>query len=310
MPLNKAMRAALAALSYPELDLKKRYPLKRALVRATARRAQNPTLYQVWQEPVRCGDHTVPVRLFLPTVGESDKVIVFFHGGGWVTGTIDTYDAVCADLAHFTGWTVAAVDYRLAPEHPFPQGLEDCYAVVQTIFRNGNLMGSHPRELALLGDSAGGNLAAAVSLMARDRGDPMPSKQILLYPATASDHSDTCPFPSMRQNGTGYLLTAKRVRDYLSLYQSAPADLENPYFAPILAPDLSHQPDTLVITAELCPLRDEGEAYARKLARAGNRVKAVRAQKAVHGYFVLPPKVPLVRKTYALIHDFLEEGCP
>jgi acetyl esterase/lipase len=292
------------------MDLKTQYPLQRSLVRATARRAKGTALYQVWQEPVRCGDHTVPVRLFLPTVGESDKVLVFFHGGGWVTGTIDTYDAVCADLANFTGWSVAAVDYRLAPEHPFPQGLEDCYAVVQTIFRDGDLMGAHPRQLALMGDSAGGNLAAAVSLMARDRGDPVPAKQILLYPATASDHSETCPYPSVQSNATGHLLTTQRVRDYLALYQSSPADLQDPYFAPILAPDLSHQPDTLVITAEKCPLRDEGEAYARKLARAGNRVRAVRAKKAVHGYFVLSPRLPLVKKTYALIRDFLEEGCP
>ena len=159
----------------------------------------------------------------------------------------------------------------------------------------------------MIGDSAGGNLAAAVSLMARDRGEFLPSCQILIYPATGNDHSEHSPFPSVRENGTDYLLTTKRVRDYMELYRSSEADLENPYYAPLVAKDLSNQPDTLIITAEYCPLRDEGEAYGKALELAGNRVKVFRMPDALHGYFSLPVRFSQVKKTYGLINDFLRE---
>jgi len=305
MAINKAMRAALNALSYPEINLKKTYPLERELKKIVSWKIKKPHLYRTWEHEVPCGDHKIPVRVFTPSEDTRRRVLLFFHGGGWVTGDIDSYDGVCAGMAALTGRVVVSADYRLAPEHPFPAGLEDCYAVAREIFLHDSLLGTRPEEIVLIGDSAGGNLSAAVSLMARDRGEFLPARQILIYPAVGNDYSDASPFPSVRENGSGYLLTAKRIRDYMELYRSSQADLENPYFAPLMAKDFSRQPDTLIITAEYCPLRDEAEFYGGKLRAAGNRVEIVRMPDALHGYFSLPTGFKLVKQTYEIINRFL-----
>ncbi len=305
MAINKAMRAALTVLSYPDINIKKNYPLERGLVEIASRRLKKPELYRIWEHKVSCGTHEIPVRIFTPPEDGHTSVILFFHGGGWVTGSIDSYDGVCADMASMTSRTVVSVDYRLAPENPFPASLEDCYAVTREIFQNEKLLRTRAEEIVVLGDSAGGNLAAAVSLMARDRGEFLPARQILIYPATGNDHSDQSPFPSVRENGSGYLLTSKRVRDYMELYCPSPSERDNPYVAPLMAEDFSDQPDTLIITAEYCPLRDEGEAYGNKLREAGNRVEIYRMPDALHGYFSLPVRFAHVRKTYELINKFL-----
>lgn len=306
MAINKAMRAALSALSYPEIDIKKTYPLERELKKIASRRLKKPHLYRVWEHKVPCGDHKIPVRIFTPSEDTGNRVLLFFHGGGWVTGDIDSYDAVCSDMAARTGRMVVSVDYQLAPEHPFPAAPEDCYAVARELFLHDNLLGTRPEEIVLIGDSAGGNLAAAVSLMARDRGAFLPARQILIYPSVGNDYSEHSPFPSVRENGRGYLLTAKRIQDYMMLYRASEADLQNPYFAPLTAGDFSRQPDTLLITAEYCPLRDEAEAYGEKLKAAGNRVEIVRMPDALHGYFSLPASFKLVKQTYDIINRFLE----
>jgi acetyl esterase/lipase len=202
---------------------------------------------------------------------------------------------------------VVSVDYRLAPEHRFPAAPEDCYAVTREFLLNNSLLDTNPEEITLIGDSAGGNLAAAVSLMARDRGEFLPAKQILIYPATYYDHSKKSPFASVRDNGTGYLLTSKRVRDFIDLYRSSPRDNLNPYFAPLVAKDLTNQPRTLIITAEYCPLRDEGEAYGELLRQAGNQVEIHRIRDSLHGFLSLPPYFSHVRKAYDFINHFLNE---
>ncbi len=307
MAINKAMRAALSVLSYPEVDIKKVYPLERELKRIASWRIKKPHLYRIWEHTVPCGDHNIPVRIFTPSEDAQHRVLLFFHGGGWVTGDIDSYDGVCADMAALTGRMVVSVDYQLAPEHPFPAAPEDCYAAAREIFLHGGLLDTKPEEIVLIGDSAGGNLAAAVSLMARDRGEFFPARQILIYPAVGNDYSDSSPFPSVRENGSGYLLTSRRVRDYMALYRASKADKENPYFAPLAAGDFSRQPDTLIITAEYCPLRDEAEFYGEKLRAAGNRAETVRMPDALHGYFSLPASFRLVRQTYEIINRFLKD---
>lgn len=307
MAINKMMRAVLTVLSYPEIDIKKNYPLERKLVEIGSRRLKKPSLYRIWEHRVMRDGYEIPVRIFTPQAGDSHHVLIFFHGGGWVTGSIDSYDGVCADMASMTGRLVVSVDYRLAPEYHFPTGLEDCYAVTREIFLNDGLLDTRPKEIVLIGDSAGGNLAAAVSLMARDRGEFLPVRQILIYPAAGNDHSDNSKFPSVTENGSGYLLTSKRIRDFMELYCASKEDLQNPYLAPLLSKDFSNQPDTLVITAEYCPLRDEGEAYGRELEKAGNRVKIYRMPDALHGFFCLPTSFPHVKKTYELINEFLED---
>lgn len=203
-----------------------------------------------------------------------------------------------------TGCLVASVDYLLAPEHRFPAGLEDCYAVARELFLNRELM--EALDIVLIGDSAGGNLAAAVSLMARDRGEFLPRRQILIYPAVGNDYSENSPYPSVHENGTGYLLTAKRVQDYLALYRSSEEDLKNPYFAPLQATSFAEQPDTLLITAQYCPLRDEGETYGQKLRDEGGYVEIHRIPDVLHGYFSLPVRYGPVKQTYEIINRFLE----
>jgi acetyl esterase len=148
-------------------------------------------------------------------------------------------------------------------------------------------------------------LAAAVSLMARDRGEFLPSKQILIYPATYNDHTEDSPFPSIRENGKDYLLTSKQIQDYLELYTPNVEDRNSPYLAPLLAEDLTNQPATLIITAQYDPLRDEGEAYGLRLKEAGNKVKMYRMKDAVHGFFSLPWKSEYVIRAYEIINCFL-----
>jgi len=305
MAMSKAMLALLRALSYPDLEVKKNYESMRAVITATSPRTPR-VRYRAWDHRVECGDHEVPVRVFTPIGGLGSPVLLFFHGGGWVTGNIDSYDHVCANMTRATGRVVISVDYRLAPEYKFPAAPEDCYAVTQEVLRHAETFGVDASEVTLIGDSAGGNLAAAVSLMARDRGGLVPRRQILVYPAVYNDHHpDTSPFSSVRENGTEYLLTSKRICDYMDLYVSGDEDRQSPYFAPLLCEDLSRQPDTLVITAEFDPLRDEGEAYGERLREAGADVEIHRIPDTLHGFLSLPLRFSPVRHAYRIIDRFL-----
>ncbi len=303
MAINKWMRATLKALSYKDVNVKKNYKI----CRAVNRRMITPVkaFYEMSDYKIHLKGREIPVRIFPPEETRSEQVILFFHGGGWVIGDIDSYTKPCASLAKATGCRVLSVDYRLAPEHPFPCGLEDCYHAVKTIFENNRSFQADPDNTILMGDSAGGNLAAAVSLLAKERKEFSIKRQILLYPATADDHSQTSPFPSIHQFGEGYLLTVKRLCDYVDLYIPKIEDRKNPYFAPLLSEDLSGQPHTLIITAEYDPLRDEGEAYGEKLRAHGNQVEIHRMKNALHGFFGLPPKFGHVQKTYEYIRNFL-----
>lgn len=307
MAINKAMKIALKALSYPDIDIKKNYRLHRQV--NTAVHPYLKPRYKIWDHKITGIDHEIPVRIFLPNVPHEDKpkrILIFFHGGGWVIGNIDSYSNACTNMANYTGATVVSVDYRLAPEHRFPKGLEDCYTVTKEIYQNADYFNTDKDNITIIGDSAGGNLAAAVSLMARDRGEFSISKQILIYPATNNDHSDETGFPSVREFGKDYLLTSKRIRDYMDLYISSEEDLYNPYLAPLLSEDLTNQPDTLIITAEYDPLRDEGEAYGRKLECFGNRVHIYRMKDALHGFISLPKHFVHVKRCYEIINRFLD----
>ena len=304
MAINKAMKIALKALSYPDLDIKKTYKLQRQITNVTHPFIK--PLYHIWDHKIASIDHEIPVRIFLPSkTVNTNKVMIFFHGGGWVIGNIDSYSAVCSNMAKQTGHIVVSVDYRLAPEYRFPAAPEDCYTVVREIFLDQTLFNVKLKDITLIGDSAGANLAAAVSLMARDRGEFMPSRQILMYPSTWNDHSPSAPFRSIHEYGTDYLLTSKRICDFLDLYKSKDEDMDNPYLAPLLAKDFSRQPSTLIITAEYDPLRDEAEEYARRLDEHGNEVELYRMKDALHGFILLPKHFSHVRKCYEIINRFL-----
>lgn len=310
MAINPAMRLVLKALSFDGIeveaerhlaDLKRLDPMK--------------IFYKTADVKVYNNEHEVPVRLFFPdeetkNAYEKDKLkfpklLLLFHGGGWVTNCVDNYERICARLSISTGHIVAAVEYRLAPEYKFPAGLLDCYRAAEAMFKRHKELGLDPDDITLIGDSAGGNLAAAVSLMARDRGEFLPRQQILIYPAVYNDYSENSPFRSVKENGSEYLLTAGKMQDYIALYAESEADLQNPYFAPYLAENLSNQPDTLILTAEFDPLRDEGEAYGQRLLEAGNFVEMHRIKDALHGYFSLGIKYFHVQESFDYINAFL-----
>lgn len=306
MALSKAARALLRLLSKPDIQVKKNYKFDRKVVNAANYHYMKHT-YETMDIEIAGSSGKIPLRFFWPQAVEGRyPILLFFHGGGWVLGSIDSYSRTCAQLAKLTGHQVISVDYRLAPEHPFPAAVEDCYAATKMVLANAGLLGASAEEVTLIGDSAGGNLAAAVSLLLRDRGEFLPKQQILIYPAVYNDHSEQSPFASVRENGEDYILTAKRVRDYLELYSAGKREnLDSPYFAPLLADDVSSQPRTLVLTAEFDPLRDEGEAYARKLAAQGNDVTLHRIKDSIHGFFTLPVRLPQVAEAYGYINDFL-----
>lgn len=307
MPTNKKMLTALRKLFYSDKDLKDTYQIERKMVNMTHPLILK-SLYKMWDHKVVVSDHEIPVRVFMPREEGEYPLMIFFHGGGFVTGNIDSYSRVCTRMANMTKHIILSVDYRLAPEHPFPAGLEDCYAVVKEVIHDYGSFNRKLNPVTLIGDSAGANLVAAVSLLAKERGEFEVDRQILLYPATYSDHSDASPYPSVKENGQDYLLTQKRMMDYIDLYVKDKKDLKNPYVAPILAEDLTNQPETLIITAEYDLLRDEGEDYGRRLKEAGNKVEVHRLADSIHGFIALMPIFPEVRTCYKIINTFLDKG--
>ena len=310
--MNALLRLALRTVARAgRFDVREDYQRVRALQRRLATlpaaRYRTPTWDTFSDAP---DGHRVPVRVFTPEHRRREDLLLFFHGGGWVTGDIESYTPACATMADLTGCRVASVDYRLAPEHPFPAGLEDCYGVARGLLEDPARAGLEDAErIVLVGDSAGGNLAAAVSLLLRESGHRVPSRQILLYPVTHHDHDPaTSPFESVRRLGDRYRLTSTEVQDYLELYVPDPALRRSRLVAPLLAEDLSGQPDTLVLSAGLDLLCDEGEAYGRALAAAGNRVRIHRLEEALHGVITLPRFARPLKEAYSVIEEFLEEG--
>lgn len=301
MAINKSMRKVLKALSFDGIEVEASRHLANLKAIDPMKIFHRTIDGKIYNE-----GYEVPVRVYLPREKETDglPVMLFFHGGGWVTESIDNYERICARMAVATNHIVVSVGYRLAPEYKFPVGLEDCYAVAKELY-TGKIAGIDPEQITVIGDSAGGNLAAALSLLARDRGEFLPKQQILIYPALYGDYSDASPYPSVRENGSDYLLTAGKMRDYIELYASSEKDKKNPYFAPLLAEDYKNQPKTLILTAEFDPLRDEGEDYGRKLSEAGNEVEIHRISDALHGYFALGIKYYHVKESFELINEFL-----
>ena len=231
------------------------------------------------------GAPDLPVRVYRPRLdGAPLPVVVFFHGGGWVLCDLDTHEITCRQLANGTDAVVVSVDYRLAPEHPFPAAVEDAYAATTWAHAHAAELGGDPTRLAVAGDSAGGNLAAAVPLMARDRGGPPIIFQVLVYPALERSF-DTA---SYRDNAEGYFLTTLQMRWYWEQYLGDDDDAAaHPYAAPLRAASLQGLPPAYIVTAEYDPLRDDGEAYGRRLEEAGVPADVRRYDGMFHGFFSL-----------------------
>jgi len=223
----------------------------------------------------------IPVRVYRPGRDGTRPVLVYFHGGGWVLGSLQTHDGVCRALANAADCVVVSVDYRLAPEHGYPAAPEDCWAATRWVAANAASLGADGARLAIGGDSAGGNLTAVVALMARDRGGPPIRFQLLVYPVTDFGF-DTA---SYRDNAEGYLLTTEGMRWFWGHYLAKPASGSEAFASPLRAESLKRLPPALVITAEFDPLRDEGEAYAGRLREAGVPTTLSRYHGQIHGFF-------------------------
>jgi acetyl esterase len=219
----------------------------------------------------------IAVRAYRPVLNETLPALVFFHGGGWTIGDLDTHDVVCRQLAIGARCVVLSVDYRLAPESPFPAAVEDCICAARYVLRNSHSLKIDPGRIAVGGDSAGGNLAAVVALAMRGEGIAF---QLLIYPAT----DQRCEFPSHRRNGTGYLLTSEGIEFFRGCYLPNRQDWTDWRASPLLAADHSNLPPAFVLTAGYDPLIDEGRAYADALAKAGVEVAYREYADMVHGF--------------------------
>lgn len=235
------------------------------------------------------GPHgAVPVRIYRPRDADTLPVVLYFHGGGFVIGNLDTHDSTCRRMAQSADCVVISVDYRLAPEHPYPAAADDCYAALQWVADSAESLRVDSSRLVVAGDSAGGNLAAVVAQMARDRNGPAVSFQLLIYPATDSN----CDTDSMRENAEGYFLTRAAMRWFWGHYLSGAESSREPYNSPLSAESLANLPPAYVITAEFDPLRDEGEEYARRLADSGVSVRLRRYDGMIHGFVTMAAMLP------------------
>ncbi len=238
---------------------------------------------QVIDQQVSGTGGSIPIRIYRPDADGPLPILVYFFGGGWTLGTLDTCDAICRRLTNSVSCITVAVGYRLAPEHVFPAAVDDCYEATVRIAELAGSFGGDASRIAVGGDSAGGNLAASVTLRARELSAPSLTAQLLVYPNT-DFHADT---PSRRDNTDLVFFNNRSINWYWGHYLADPADGAHPYASPLRAEDLSGLPPALVITAEYDPLRDEGEQYAERLADSGTPAQLTRYEGMIHGFFAM-----------------------
>ena len=244
------------------------------------------------------------VRIYRASTEPNQPVIVYFHGGGFVIGNLESHDGTCRRLCHAIGCTVVSVDYRLAPEHVFPAAVVDSYAATDWVADNAKALKIDPARIAIAGDSAGGNLAAVVALIARDRGGPAICHQLLTYPVTDMGFKSE----SYTTNGTGYFLTKDMMVWFGVQYVPSGHPIEDPLLSPLYAADLSKLPPATVITAEYDPLRDEGEAYAKRLEDAGVPTKLIRYDGVFHGFFSMNGAIDQADEAHAFAAGELKKA--
>ncbi len=248
----------------------------------------------------------IPARVYAPAVpgaGPARPAVVYFHGGGWVQGDLETHHGLCARLALRSGAIVIAVDYRLAPEHKFPAAVEDCFAAYRWLRSHAGELGGDPARVAVAGDSAGGNLSAVVSQSSSSAGVPVPACQVLIYPAV----DFALETDSHRDLADGHVIPRERILWYTEQYLPAGADRNDPRAAPLRAKDLRGQPPTLIITGGFDPLRDEGHAYAERLRAAGVDVTYHEYAGQIHAFVSLTRAIPQGLTCTWEIGDYLKQ---
>ena len=324
MPLDPQVKTVMDQIAALNLPPHYEVGAVQARVNAALRpRAPGPEVALVEDRSVPGPAGQVPVRVYRPEgpsarppstgSGRTGRVeigtgllpaVVWFHGGGMVIGTLDTSDGLCRHLCVKVACVVVSVDYRLAPEHTFPAAPEDCYAVTKWVSENAVEVGVDATRIAVGGESAGGNLATVVAMMARDRGGPTLSQQTLLNPMT--DHNFETA--SYHENAEGYSLTRKTMMWYWEQYLNGEADVGNPYAVPAASEDLSGLPPALLVVGEYDPLRDEGEAYAKQLQAAGVPTTCTRYDGVIHNFFLMPSTVEVATKAVAQISEALKSA--
>ncbi|WP_458122350.1 alpha/beta hydrolase [Paenibacillus sp. Z6-24] len=240
-------------------------------------------IYRVEDRSIPLADRQITVRLYTPTDANVHPALIFYHGGGWVLGSLDSHDELCRKLAREAECVVISVDYRLAPEHPFPVAVWDAYDSLHYIAEHAEEYGIDAKRIAVSGDSAGGNLAAVACIIARDKSGPEICYQLLFYPSMGNA-TDT---PSYRENSQGYLLTADMMNWFRKCYFKQPEDENHPYASPVLSGDLSGLPPALIMTAEYDPLRDSGAEYARRLKKEGVEAEYICYDGMIHGFVTM-----------------------
>jgi acetyl esterase len=284
MPLDPQARQVLDQLA--ALGLPPNHTVSPQQARENARnrpRVAGPEVAKVEDRTVSWRDAEVPVRIYTPAGTGPFPILIWCHGGGMVVGDLETADATARHLTVETGCVTVSVDYRLAPETKFPGACDDCYAAAVWASDNAASIQGDASRMAVGGDSAGGNLAAVLAQMARDRAHPSFAIQLLIYPMTSVDFETS----SYRDNADGYLLTRDSMKWYWEQYLDSDDDAEHAYAVPSTARSFRDLPPALVITAEFDPLRDEGEAYAKKLEAAGVPVTSTRYDGMIHGFFAM-----------------------
>lgn len=272
-------------------DIKKLSPEQaRAAMRKGVTQLQKLTryreekLFRVEERPIVLRKGLIKARIYQPVEQDGLPLIMFFHGGGFVQGDVYTHDHNCRRLALQNNAVVVSVEYRLAPEFPFPIPAEDCYEATCWAVEQAKELGANPHKLVVMGDSAGGNLATVVCMMSRDRGGPPISAQVLIYPALDA----TLSMPSINRLGKGYFLTKEKMEWYVGHYSRNEANKRHPHLSPLFADKLQDLPPALIITAEFDPLLDDGETYAKKLKEAGVPVEYREYKGMIHAFFSMP----------------------
>ena len=303
MPLDPQVKEVLDQIA--ALGLPPHYAVGAVQARANAAlrpRPAGPDVAAVENRTIPGPDTKIPVRIYWPEGGGPFPILVWVHGGGMVVGTIETCDAACRRICLGAGCLVISPAYRLAPEHPFPAAPEDSYAAVQWAAENAAALNGDVGRLAVGGESAGGNLAAAVALMARDRGGPALVHQSIINPMLDINFNTE----SYLRNAEGYFLTRKTMMWYWEQYLRHEEDKNNPYAAPLRAEDLSGLPPALLLAGEFDPLLSETEAYAARLQAAGVPATFTHYPGASHNFYSMPPTVDIAVRAMAEIIDALK----
>jgi acetyl esterase len=280
----------------------------RPLIRFAERRVwrgKQPEVARVEDRSIETPKARIPLRLYTPEGDGPFPIVVFFHGGGFVICDIETHDSLCRDLCRRTRCLVVSVDYRLSPEHKYPAATDDCHAATCWAADHAAEFAGDASTLFVVGDSAGGNLAAVTSARIRDQGGPALAGQVLVYPVT--DYH-TPPSASYLENAHAKNLTRRRMMWFWRLYLSHPSEADSAYASPLRASRFDGLPPTLVITAALDPLRDEGEAYASRLAEAGIPARSSRYEELHHGFLGLEGPTPAYQRGIDEIAAWIEQA--